>query len=150
MNRSLRRGAAAGIGVQAWVVLFVAVAALGGEEVRELSREDAGRLENPLPYTKELVREGRKHYLRLCQNCHGKDGRALDNFDFEATDLTAPERYVHGSSAGDVFYTIASGAGIDMPGFGDKLSDEQVWQVVSFIRSIDPKAERPTAEAGDS
>jgi mono/diheme cytochrome c family protein len=109
------------------------------------TREEARRLESPLPYTEEVVREGRKHYLRLCQNCHGKDGRALESFDFEATDLTRPDAYRHGSTDGDLYFSTREGAGNDMPPFKDKLTDQQVWEVVWFLRSIGPESERPKA-----
>ena len=97
------------------------------EDEAALTREAARELRSPVPYGEDAMREGRKHYLRLCQNCHGKDGRALESFDFEATDLTQPERYRHGSTDGDLFYSTKEGAGNDMPPFRDKLTDQQVW-----------------------
>jgi mono/diheme cytochrome c family protein len=108
-----------------------------------LAREEARRLASPLAFTPEVIGEGRKHYLRLCQNCHGKDGRALESVDFEATDLTQPDRYRHGSTDGDLFYSTKEGAGNDMPAFKDKLTDQQVWEVVWFLRSIGPESARP-------
>jgi mono/diheme cytochrome c family protein len=114
-----------------------------------LTRDAARRLESSVPYAPEAVREGRKHYLRLCQNCHGKDGRALESFDFEATDLTDPERYRHGSTDGDLFFSTREGAGNDMPPFRDKLSDRQVWEVVWFLRSLGPESARPEASSSE-
>lgn len=110
-----------------------------------MTRDEARLLESPVPYTPEAVHEGRKHYLRLCQNCHGKDGRALENFDFEATDLTEPELYRHGATDGDLFFSTKEGAGSDMPPFRDKLTDPQVWEVVWFLRSLGPESARPQA-----
>ena len=111
------------------------------------TREDARLLVSPVAYTPEAVAEGRKHYLRLCQNCHGKDGRALESFDFEATDLTQPDRYRHGSTDGDLFFSTREGAGNDMPPFKDKLTDQQLWEVVWFLRSIGPESARPEASS---
>lgn len=121
---------------------LTAAIALADDEV-EVTREAARELSNPVPYAPERIREGRKHYLRLCQNCHGRDGRALENIDFEASDLTVPDLYRHGATDGDIFFSIKEGAGFDMPGFADKLTDEQVWEVVHFIRSIGPESHRP-------
>ena len=115
-----------------------------------LTREQARELESPLPYDDESIREGRKHYLRLCQSCHGKDGRALESFDFEASDLTAPDLYRHGSSDGDLFFSTKEGAGMDMPPFKDKLSDRQVWEIVWFLRSLGPESARPQPAGGES
>ena len=113
-----------------------------------MTREQARAQRSPVAYGDEAIREGRKHYLRLCQNCHGKDGRALESFDFEATDLTQPDRYRHGATDGDLFYSTKEGAGNDMPPFKEKLTDQQVWEVVWFLRSIGPESARPKGEAG--
>jgi mono/diheme cytochrome c family protein len=115
------------------------------EDEAALTREAARELRSSVPYGEDAVREGRKHYLRLCQNCHGKDGRALESFDFEATDLTQPDRYRHGATDGDLFFSTREGAGNDMPPFKDKLTDQQVWEVVWFLRSIGPESARPGA-----
>jgi mono/diheme cytochrome c family protein len=114
------------------------------------SRDKAHLLISPLAYTPEAVREGRKHYLRLCQNCHGKDGRALESFDFEATDLTQPDRFRHGATDGDLFFSIQEGAGKDMPPFKDKLTGQQAWELIWFLRSIGPESARPSAGAAES
>jgi mono/diheme cytochrome c family protein len=111
------------------------------------ARAQARAITSSVPYSEQSVREGRKHYLRLCQSCHGKDGRALESFDFEATDLTAPDRYRHGSTDGDIFFSTKEGAGMDMPPFKEKLTDEQVWQVVWFVRSLGPESARPKPDA---
>ena len=107
------------------------------------TREQAGELDNPIAYTKGSVARGRRHYLRLCQTCHGADGRALENIDFEASDLTSPDYWASGDTDGDLFHSTKEGAGTEMPAFRDKLSDEQIWEIVNFIRSIGPKDRRP-------
>ena len=106
-------------------------------------RAQARQLENPLAYTRASITLGKRHYLRLCQICHGADGKALENIDFEASDLTSPDYWASGDTDGDLFHSTKEGAGTEMPAFRDKLSDEQVWQIVHFIRSIGPKDRRP-------
>lgn len=99
--------------------------------------------QNPLPHTQSAIKLGRRHYLRHCQSCHGYDGRALDNVDFEASDLTTPSLWLHGTSDGEVFMSIQKGAGHEMPPFEKQLSNIQIWQIVHYIRSIGPKDARP-------
>ena len=108
-----------------------------------MSREEARQLDNPIAYSSPSIRRGRRDYLRLCQICHGADGKALENTDFEATNLTEPRYYLNGSSDGDIFFSTKDGAGFEMPAFRDKMDDEQIWHVVNFIRSIGPKELRP-------
>ena len=107
---------------------------------------DATQQVSPLADSKAAARAGKATYLRLCQYCHGADGKALENIDFEATNLTDPSRYRYGTDAMAIFNSIKNGAGDDMLPFKDKLSDEQIWQVVSFILSIGPEERRPKQE----
>ncbi len=101
---------------------------------------------NPTPYTPAAEKRGRTHYLRHCQICHGFDGRALENIDFEATDLTDPERWRFGTSDGELFRSTKFGAGLDMPPFEAELDDEEVWDLVHYLRSIGPEEYRPAAQ----
>ena len=124
---------------------WICVSAAQGRALAQ-DRDAARELTNPSPYGEASIAQGHKHYLRLCQNCHGQDGRALDNIDFESTDLTAPDYFRHGASDGEIFASIKVGAGLDMPAFGSKLEDGQIWEVVNFIRSLGPADARPTKE----
>jgi mono/diheme cytochrome c family protein len=103
---------------------------------------------NPVPYTAESIASGKKHYLRHCQSCHGFDGRALENIDFEAADLTAPEEWRFGATDADLFRTTRDGAGDDMPPFGVRLRDPQIWELVNYLRSIGPEELQPEPAGG--
>jgi mono/diheme cytochrome c family protein len=129
-----------------WGVAVALSAALCGAAER-MPPEQARGLENPVGYSAETVREGRKTYLRLCQYCHGADGRAQANPDFEAPSLRAPSEWRYGSSDGEMFISIRDGAGHEMPPFGKQLADDQIWQLVRYVRSIGPKELR-TDSAG--
>ena len=113
-----------------------------------MAPEAARKLTNPLPITAEAVREGRKTYLRLCQYCHGADGRAQANPDFEAPSLRAPSQWQYGTSDGELFVSIRDGAGHEMPPFRKQLEDAQIWQLVLYVRSIGPSDLRPDQDSG--
>lgn len=127
--------------LSAWVLLSPSAPLCAWEP--QPGRDEARQLTNPVAYSKESIALGRRHYLRLCQICHGADGKALENIDFEATNLTEPEYYLSGSTDGDIFFSTREGAGFEMPAFRDKLDDQQIWEVVNFIRSIGPPDLRP-------
>ena len=93
-------------------------------------------------YSAESARTGRKAYLRLCQYCHGQDGRAQANPDFDAPNLRRPEDWRNGTSDQRLFLSIKDGFGHDMPPFKSKLNDDAIWQVVHFVRSIGPEKYR--------
>ena len=120
-----------------------------GSLAREGSGEepDAKGLENPLPYSKATLAQGRKHYLRHCQICHGYDGRALENIDYEAADLTAPDMWRYGTSDGEIFVNTRDGAGDEMPPFRSQLKDKEIWQVVHYVRSLGPNDLKPPLAA---
>ena len=117
---------------------LAAQAAASSSDAASWTREQARELPNPVAYSKESIKLGRRDYLRLCQICHGADGKALENIDFEATNLTEPDFYLSGATDGDIFFSTKAGAGFEMPAFRDKLDDEQIWRIVNLIRSIGP------------
>lgn len=110
---------------------------------------DPKKMKNPVPYNRQSIVQGRNVYARNCKVCHGPDGRALENIDFEAADLTAPETWLYGTTDGEIFVAIKEGAGDDMPPFKDDLKDEQMWSLVNVIRSIGPKKNRPEQKGTD-
>lgn len=113
-----------------------------------MAPEAARKLSNPVPNSAEAVREARNTYLRLCQYCHGADGRAQANPDFEAPSLRDPSQWRYGTSDGELFVSIRDGAGHEMPPFRKQLRDAQIWQLVLYVRSIGPRDLRPDLGGG--
>jgi cbb3-type cytochrome c oxidase subunit III len=102
--------------------------------------------DNPVPYSKESVARGKTVYLQNCQDCHGEDGRAQGSAIAVAPDLTRPEVWKYGRTDTQIFSNIRNGAGDNMPPFGPLgpgLKDQQIWDLVNFIRSIGPEMNRP-------
>ena len=135
--------------VATFLSLGLTAAAAGQSE----ASQDAGQADdpavpavNPTPYTEAAEKRGRTHYLRHCQICHGFDGRALENIDFEATDLTDPERWRFGTTDGDLFRSTKFGAGLDMPPFEAELDDAEIWELVHYLRSLGPDEYRTATE----
>ena len=120
-------------------LLALAFSASLGAAAERMPREQARELENPIARTAATVREGRKTYLRLCQYCHGADGRAQANPDFEAPSLRAPRQWRYGLSDGELFVSIRDGAGHEMPPFGRQLATDRIWELVHYVRSIGPE-----------
>lgn len=145
-HRASRAAVAASVLVAALALLSLPGAPITaiGEEPQSAADEV---LENPVPMSDESLAKGRTLYLRHCQTCHGYDGRALENIDFEAADLTAPSLWRFGARDGDIFRTTRDGAAEEMPPFRSQMSDEEIWHVVNYIRSLWPEDARD--EGGD-
>jgi PQQ-dependent dehydrogenase (methanol/ethanol family) len=85
---------------------------------------------NPFGSNPSAVLAGRQLYNQTCQGCHGPDGQGDRG---PALDRPA---LAHGDNDGDLFHTIRAGLpGTQMPPFA-ALADSDVWQLVSYIRSI--------------
>jgi mono/diheme cytochrome c family protein len=100
-----------------------------------------------VPYSPASVARGKVAYLQNCQDCHGEDGKAEGSAIAVAPNLTTPDVWKHGKTDAQLFLNIRNGAGENMPPFGPLgpgLKDEQIWDLVNFIRSIGPAAQRPT------
>jgi alcohol dehydrogenase (cytochrome c) len=94
------------------------------------SAQQSDTTRNPLGDDPAAVAAGQRLYDQTCQSCHAPAGRgdrgpALDG-----------GRFTHGNEDGDLFHTIREGVqGTQMPPFR-RLTDQQVWQLVSYIRSL--------------
>ncbi len=73
----------------------------------------------------------------------------MNRRDFNSTapaDLTDPGEYHHGTSADQIFTSIRNGTPEDMPAFQSRLSDDQIWNIVNFVRGFWPEEKRPKLE----
>ena len=101
----------------------------------------ARRLKNPVPPTGDAIAAGRQVYGEHCRSCHGEkgDGRGpkaaeLSVAPGDFTDVPAMRR----RTDGELFWQITRGR-LPMPAFADKLSDQERWQVVDYIRTFADK-----------
>jgi putative copper resistance protein D len=85
-----------------------------------------------LPYTTTSIARGHALYRDHCASCHGM-GEPGDNP--AASSLTGRRTAEH--TAGDLFWWLTHGiAGSAMPAFVDRLSPDQRWDVVNFVRGL--------------
>lgn len=102
---------------------------------------------NPVPYSKKSIGQGRNVYIRHCAGCHGNDGKATVDVVADATDLTNPKAYTGGTSDGEIARNIRNGRNASMPAFGSQFKNEQeLWNLVNFIRSLWPESTRPSLQ----
>ena len=120
-------------------------AAAQSQEARR--NPEAQKLKNPEPQNAESIEAGKNLYQRHCAACHGPSGKGDGGMALsggEPSDLT-DDAWDHGSTDGEIFVVIRDGVSADMLAYKDKLTEKQIWQVVSYIRSIGPK---PSKESG--
>jgi mono/diheme cytochrome c family protein len=98
---------------------------------------------NPQPDTPEIVKEGQEHFGHHCQICHGMDGQNTGvpfatKMQPPVADLSTKD--VQDYADGQLKWIIANGiAPSGMPGWKGILTDEEMWNLVRFIRHLPPK-----------
>ena len=116
-------------------VLAVTVLLLG----QDWTVPDAERaVENPVEATPEAVAAGAASYEKQCMMCHGEqfegDGPAAAMFPKAPPDLSTKEARER-MTDGEIFYKITMGKS-PMPPMEAKLSEEERWQLVHFLRTL--------------
>jgi len=98
---------------------------------------------NPVKPTPESIAEGKKIYGYDCAQCHGAtgDGKTDVAKELKVPDLTDPA-LLKDRTDGELFYTIKRGHG-NMPPEGNRVTPEQLWNLVNYIRSL-AKKQPPT------
>jgi cytochrome c oxidase cbb3-type subunit II len=105
---------------------------------------------NPLPVTEENLRRGKQIYLERCVGCHGLNG---DGKGPAAKFLSPPplpfddadDQCCGGDTGpGDFYYRVLRGwPGSGMENFGERLSVDDIWRVVLFLKTIPNKTLDP-------
>jgi mono/diheme cytochrome c family protein len=104
---------------------------------------DAAKLKNPVSPTAESVAAGAAVFGKQCASCHGTggkgDGAMAPKLKSKPADLTDAE-WKHGPSDGEIFTLIRDGAkNAGMKAFRGALTEQQMWELVNYIRSIGPR-----------
>jgi mono/diheme cytochrome c family protein len=94
-------------------------------------------MENPVEASEASIAKGMILYIRNCAACHGREGlgdgakaRTLVTF---SGDMSS-DAY-QSQTDGEHFYKSKFGHG-EMPSYEDKLSDEDIWHMVNYMRTF--------------
>jgi mono/diheme cytochrome c family protein len=123
------------------VILVVAGAAVLNAVRNWQASAAARKLKNPVPTTPEVIAIAKQDYTEHCRNCHGEKG---DGKGERAAELSvAPGDFtdaktMSGRTDGELYWQITRGR-LPMPAFEDKLTDQQRWQLVDYIRTFAAK-----------
>ncbi len=105
---------------------------------------------NPLPVTEANLLRGKEVFLDRCVGCHGEkgDGKGPGGRFLSPTpaDFTDKDDACCGGDTGpgDFYYRILRGwPGTAMENFGDRLSVDDIWRVVLFVKTIPNKTLDP-------
>ena len=88
--------------------------------------------------TAKSVGRGRDLFAAHCAMCHGPAGRGDGPAAAGLLQLPADLASAHTAdhTLGDIFWWVTHGLGLAMPAFGDRLTPEQRWDLVNFVRTL--------------
>ena len=74
--------------------------------------------------------EGKRLFSQMnCVGCHAHGGGGIGPALMDA-------KWIYGSEPAEIFTTIVEGRSNGMPAYGGKLGAQQVWQLVTYVRSM--------------
>jgi mono/diheme cytochrome c family protein len=92
-------------------------------------------LYNPYNLEPLTLPQAQEVYTLKCISCHGKQGQG---YPMEHTAQEVPnfkQDWFRQQSDGALYWKIREGRGV-MPGYKSKLSNEQLWQLVEYVRDL--------------
>ncbi len=105
---------------------------------------------NPFPITASGLKSGEELYNTFCAICHGKKGDGngwlVDEANLAAAYPAQPANFLDatfkevGNSNGRYYHSIMYGKNV-MGGYSDKISYEERWNVIHWIRALQAKAD---------
>jgi copper transport protein len=99
---------------------------------------------NPIPADNASIQRGSEAFATNCTTCHGVsgkgDGPLAQSFDPPAADFTTAHAKLHLDS--EFFNWIRNGKpGTSMPSFSAVLSDDQIWDVINYLRYLQKQSD---------
>jgi mono/diheme cytochrome c family protein len=116
---------------------------------RSLALDEAteGGYANPLPITLPVVARGRDRYDVYCAPCHSRTGEGdgmIVRRGFPAPPSYHTER-LRNAPDSHLFQVISNGYGVMYP-YADRITAEDRWAIVAYIRALQLSQRAPAAE----
>lgn len=104
----------------------------------------ANELKNPYGADLNAAKNGAALFVAMnCDGCHGGDGAGW------VGPSLADGRWRYGGADEEVFVSIYYGRPKGMPAFGGALTQEAIWTIVSYLKSLPAPATVPTQSWDD-
>lgn len=89
---------------------------------------------NPYEGDRQAITTGGQLFIGYnCMDCHGAEGSGAMGPSFQ------DGRWHFGGSPGEVFESIFQGRPDGMPAWGGRISNDQIWMLTAYVRSLSSK-----------
>jgi mono/diheme cytochrome c family protein len=120
--------------------MLVALLSIGAVAASQEKGGTTGAAPTPPAATPKSVAAGEKVFRTYCRMCHGNDAKGdgpqapPGSHPPNLTDDT----WNHGSTDAEILEVIRHGVGpkFDMKGFRSRLTDQEMWSVLHYLRSL--------------
>ncbi len=125
----------------AWAVATgVSVIAQTANALPQAVPAEAKKMKAAFPSSPTAIDAGKQIYTKYCRFCHGDTGAGDSKMapkTMQPSNLT-DKTWTRGSSEGEIFWIIQNGAPpkYDMKGLKGKITDQDTWHLVHYIRSL--------------
>lgn len=96
--------------------------------------DDKKNLISPFKFDSEHKKAGEEIFKKYCISCHGHPGQN-DHANIIPIPIDPASKKYQANSDGDLFYKITEGK-TPMPTFKNILKSEEIWSVISYVRSF--------------
>lgn len=90
-------------------------------------------VKNPIPFSEDILNEGKVLYERFCAVCHGKKGKG--NGSVAKHEAINPPAYNPEMPEGHIYHIIYHGQGV-MGSHASQVTHEERWRIVHYVRSL--------------
>jgi cytochrome c oxidase cbb3-type subunit 3 len=113
---------------------------LGGLQPGE--RLASAAASNPYEENAYAASQGKRLYKQYnCSGCHGSGGGGAMG------PALMDDKWIYGSSPANIYATIVQGRPNGMPSFGGHIPEDQLWQLVAYVRSLSGQLSSAVAPA---
>ncbi len=107
------------------------------QSVKWLVPAEYKNMKNPVKASPESVEMGSMLYKKYCISCHGKaglgDGTKARSLNSSPSDFSSS--VYQNQTDGEQFYKSKTGRN-DMPAFDKNIADEDIWNLVNYMRTF--------------
>jgi mono/diheme cytochrome c family protein len=117
-------------------VLFFALTVGAAAQYQGWTIPDGAKEEkSPVKNAAEAAAKGKSLFAANCAKCHGPLGKGDGPDSKEAADLTDEFR-TELNPEGVLFYKVWNGHANNMPAFKTKLTKDEVWSLVEYLKQL--------------